>query len=56
MKIYQKKKSKFKANHALVMMWQSLGENMVQLITRFASHGPIKGSIIAMINNNTVQF
>jgi len=51
-----KKNSNLKANHALVMMWQSLGENMVQPIAVFASHGPIKGCIIAMINNNTVQF
>lgn len=49
-----KKNSNLKANHALVMMWQSLGENMVQPIAVFASHGPIKGFIIAMINYNTV--
>jgi len=33
-----------KANHGLVLMWQSLCENMTQPIAVFASHGPVKGN------------
>jgi len=33
-----------KANHGLVLMWQSLCENMTQPIAVFASHGPEKGN------------
>lgn len=32
-----------KANHALVFMWQSLADNLVQPIAMFASKGPVKG-------------
>jgi len=31
-----------KANHALVFMWQSLAENLVQPIAVFASNGTMK--------------
>lgn len=30
-------------NHALVLMWQSLAENVTQPIAVFASHGTVKG-------------
>lgn len=32
------------ANQGLVLMWQSLCENMTQPIAVFASHGPVKGN------------
>jgi len=32
-----------KGNHALVFMWQSLAENLVQPIAMFASKGTVKG-------------
>lgn len=32
-----------KANHALVFMWQSLADKLVQPIAVFASRGPVKG-------------
>lgn len=32
-----------KANHALVFMWQSLADNLVQPIAVFASSGTVKG-------------
>lgn len=38
-------KRNVKANHGLVLMWQSLAENMVQPIAVFASAGPVKGII-----------
>jgi len=40
-----KKDSDIKANHGLVVMWQSLAENFVQPKAVFASHGPVKGII-----------
>lgn len=43
--IESKKDSDKKANHGLVLMWQSLAENFVQPIAVFASHGPVKGII-----------
>jgi len=33
-----------KANHALVLMWQSLADNFTQPIAVFASKGPVKGT------------
>lgn len=39
------KNSNLKANHGLVFMWQSIAENMVQLIAVFASAEPVKGSL-----------
>lgn len=36
-------KSSQKANHALVFMWQSLADNVVQPIAVFASKGSVKG-------------
>lgn len=41
--IDSKKGSVKKANHCLILMWQSLAENYVQPIAVFASHGPVKG-------------
>jgi len=41
--IESKKDSNKKANHGLVLMWQSLAESFVQPIAVFASHGPVKG-------------
>lgn len=42
-----KKFNNLKANHGLVLMWQSLAENMVQPIAVFASAGPVKGNSIS---------
>lgn len=39
-----KNNSTEKANHALVIMWQSLAENCIQPIAVFASKGPVKGN------------
>lgn len=36
-------KSSQKATHALVFMWQSLADNVVQPIAVFASKGSVKG-------------
>ncbi|XP_050060677.1 uncharacterized protein LOC126551448 isoform X2 [Aphis gossypii] len=38
-----------KANHALVLMWQSLADNFVQPIAVFASHGTVKGVDLAKL-------
>ncbi|XP_029342261.1 uncharacterized protein LOC115033584 [Acyrthosiphon pisum] len=38
-----KTKSTDKADHGLVLMWQSLAENFTQPIAVFASKGPVKG-------------
>jgi len=34
-----------KADHGLVLMWQSLAENFTQPIAVFASKGPVKGDV-----------
>jgi len=46
--IESKQESNLKANHGLVFMWQSLGENVAQPVAVFASHGPIKGNNIIL--------
>jgi len=47
--IESKHKSNLKANHGLVFMWQSLGENVAQPVAVFALHGPVKGNIILFL-------
>lgn len=37
---------KEKANHALVYMWQSLADNLVQPIAAFVTKGTVKGQLI----------
>lgn len=37
---------KEKANHALVYMWQSLADNLVQPIAVFVTKGTVKGLLI----------
>jgi len=44
-----KSKSTDKADHGLVLMWQSLAENCTQPIAVFASKGPVKGDIHFLI-------
>jgi len=34
-----------KADHGLVLMWRSLGDNFTQPIAVFASKGPVKGEV-----------
>lgn len=53
--IESKHESNLKANHGLVFMWQSLGENVAQPVAVFASHGPVKGNniILFLLNKNT---
>lgn len=53
--IESKQESNLKANHGLVFMWQSLGENVAQPVAVFASHGPVKGNniILFLLNKNT---
>jgi len=38
-------KGKEKADHGLVIMWQSLTENFTQPVAVFASKGPVKGPL-----------
>ena len=53
--IESKHESNLKANHGLVFMWQSLGENVAQPVAVFASHEPVKGNniILFLLNKNT---
>ncbi|XP_029347311.1 uncharacterized protein LOC115034437 [Acyrthosiphon pisum] len=44
-----KTKSTDKADHGLVLMWQSLAENFTQPIAVFASKGPVKGIDLAKL-------
>ena len=49
--IENKIKSSEKANHGLVLMWQSLADNFTQPIAVFASKGPVKGINKLLISN-----
>lgn len=44
--IESKKSSSELADHGLVLMWQSLADNITQPIAVFASKGPVKGYFI----------
>lgn len=46
------KRTHEKANHALVLMMQSLADNLQQPIAVFASKGPVKGKLLFISKNS----